>query len=143
MKKFANNNNRNNNNNRSDRPRNKTFTFNVKDDITDRNGNPIDMDQVYGALSFLQDNEIFDILSIAVQMSKTDLFGDNYKGFANVGYIHKFDPKAKTVDVTVFGNFVEKIEDMQNIGQGPSCLMPKVIMDRDGDFARFANFDLV
>lgn len=144
MKKFANNNNNRGGNNKyqNDRPKNKTLTLPLPENYVANRNKEIDKEQVIAAFKFLSDNQVFGMLSTSVQITKATLFGDETKkGFMNVGFIKDVDSDASSIDVTFYGSYVDKIEDLINAYRLE--VSPRIIVDRDGDFVAFTNFDLI
>lgn len=124
------------------RPKNEIFDFTIAQPYTGNKGREVSNAQVEGAFEHLQMNKIFDILSVPVQIAKSVMFSDpDRKGFINVGYIKEIPDTYDMISVCVYGNYVEKIDDIsQDTGV---IIKPRIITDREGDFVTFTAFDLV
>ena len=59
-------------------------------------------------------NVQFDKISIPVYAYKDLILGDDKKGTMIVGFVNSFDPQEELFNITIFGNYVEKVSKFED-----------------------------
>lgn len=90
---------------RTDSHQNIQKTLTIMECGTTLHGIVYDIDSLYDAMSILQANDIFKVISIPLHMYNADIRHDDTKGGTRViGYIRSFDAAKKTLEVSIYAN---------------------------------------
>lgn len=124
----------------NDRPRNVRMTFKITDRFVSANNTVVAADSVIRGLETLNQLDVFRMVSIPAQMKKSLLFNDeNKRGNMNCGYITKIDTENNNIDIVIYASSVDRIKEIAD----QLILVPRIRVDRDGNFSTFLSFDLV
>lgn len=121
----------------SDRPRNKTITYPLVMSGTTKNDRTYDVNDALATLESLNDNGIFEVLSVPVQINR-GLLENNHerRGNVNIGFIKSISISDLSADIVVFGPNVENIEKL-------NLQLTARVLVKNEQVSTFLGFDLV
>ena len=126
------------------KPKKQTFTFSLTNVYTvpDRQYGTAEVDRnvVDSKLQYLQDQEIFSLLTTNVNISNQLLHGEEArKGNSTVGFIESVDIANGEVNVSVYGTSVEAMTKLTN---NTTLIVEPRIIAYNGEFRCFNGFFL-
>lgn len=126
------------------RPKKKVFTFPIADSFTVKNFKgeivEVDKNEIFSTLEFLQNNEVFKVLTENVNIANSLLHNDaNKKGNSVVGFINSINIEDGIMTVTIFGTSADKITELND--KYPLTVNARIIA-YNGEFRSFNSFYL-
>ena len=139
-----------NNNYRSNRdqaprkPKKQTFVFPLTSTYTvpDRQHGTVEVDKnvVISKLQYLQEQDIFNIMTTNVMISNQLLHGEEArKGSSTVGFIESIDAVNNEVNVSIYGTSVEAMTALTNV---KNLIIEPRLIAYNGEFKCFNGFYL-
>lgn len=119
------------------KPKNKIMKFPIQLNGANALGKPYNPESAIYLLDDIRATKIFGMLSVPVQISRA-LIEKDKRGNVTVGYITDVDASEGTMDVSIYGNFVEQIDPIAR----KLIVQPRVVI-KDNEVVTYLGFDFI
>lgn len=119
------------------KPKNKLMTFPIQLNGANALGKTYNPESAIYLLDDIRATKIFGMLSVPVQISRS-LIEKDKRGNVTVGYITDVDASEGTMEVSIYGNFVEQIDPIAR----KLIVQPRVVI-KDNEVVTYLGFDFI